>query len=78
MHRLKLALVAATALGGAALLAPAANAIPMSGLAGATEQLSTDIQQARWVCGPYRCWWRPNYWGYRRWGWGPRWGWRRW
>jgi hypothetical protein len=75
MHKLKLALVAATALGGAALSVPAANAMPLSGLAGVTDQLSTDVQQARWVCGPYRCWWRPG-WGYRRWGWGPRW--RRW
>jgi hypothetical protein len=36
------------------------------------------VEQAGWVCGPYRCWWRPNYWGGRP-GWGPRpgWGWRR-
>jgi hypothetical protein len=23
-------------------------------------------EQVRWVCGPYRCFWRPNYWGYYR------------
>lgn len=33
------------------------------------------LEEARWVCGPYRCWWRPNYFyaPVRRWGW----GWRR-
>jgi hypothetical protein len=81
MRKLKIALVAATVLGGAGLVAPAASAMPMSGLATATDQLAGDVQNVAWVCGPYRCWWRPNYWGwgYRRW-WGPRWGWgwRRW
>jgi hypothetical protein len=53
--------------------------MPVGGLATATNQLAVDVQNVAWVCGPYRCWWRPNYWGARRW-WGPRWGWgwRRW
>ena len=79
MRSLKIALVAATALGGASLIAPAASAMPISGLAPAANARATDVQQAAWVCGPYRCWWRPGWgYGYRRW-WGPRpyWGWRR-
>jgi hypothetical protein len=76
MQKLKIALVVATVLGGAGLLAPAASAMPMAGLAGASNELSAGIQDVGWVCGPYRCWWRPNYWG-GGWGW-RRWGWRRW
>ena len=52
------------------------------GLANATQ--AAQPEQVRWVCGPYRCWWRPGpywgprpYWGWRRPYWGPRWGWRR-
>jgi len=76
MRNLKIALVAATALSGVSLLAPAASAMPMSGLAAASNDVAAGVvQDVRWVCGPYRCWWRPNYyWGYRRW-WGPRWRW---
>jgi len=45
-------------------------------------QMGQGAMKARWVCGPYRCWWRPGYgWG-DGYGWGgPRWGggygWRR-
>ncbi|MGZ9115495.1 MAG: hypothetical protein ACXW3V_00990, partial [Methylocystis sp.] len=45
-------------------------------------QLGPGVEKARWVCGPYRCWWQPGYgWG-GGFGWGgPRWGggygWRR-
>jgi hypothetical protein len=24
------------------------------------------VEQVRWVCGPWRCFWRPNYWGFYR------------
>jgi hypothetical protein len=43
-----------------------------------TNELSSNVENVRWVCGPYRCWWRPNYYygWYRPWGW--RYGWRRW
>ena len=74
MHPLKIALVAGTVLGSASLIAPTASAMPASGLAAASNQLAANLQNVAWVCGPYRCWWRPNYgpyWGYRRW-WGPR------
>jgi hypothetical protein len=63
MHSLKIALVTGTLLGSASLIAPAASAMPTSGLAAASNQLAADLQNVAWVCGPYRCWWRPNYWG---------------
>lgn len=69
-----------------------AAALPADNLA-STGKASAGIQQARWVCGPFRCFWRPNVFigpgfGWRRplfnfygprWGWRrPGWGWRRW
>ncbi len=75
-------LIAAAALSSAAMLATPASAMPTDNLAKAA---STNIEQVRWVCGPFRCWWRPNYWGpgYGAYGfyrpfWRHRWGWRRW
>jgi hypothetical protein len=61
------------------------NGLPSNGI-------PSSLENVRWVCGPFRCWWRPNYyafygprpfWGPRRVFWGPRWGmrryaWRRW
>jgi hypothetical protein len=74
--------VGAALLGGVALSAGHAAPFPNGISAAATTQLSL-IQDARWVCGPFRCFWRPNFYGaygfYRPWwGWGPRrgWGWR--
>jgi len=32
-------------------------------------QAAQGVDKVRWVCGPYRCWWQPNY------GWGPGYGW---
>jgi hypothetical protein len=87
MKTLKIALVAATALGGTCLISDSASAMPVSGLAAASKETSSEIQDVRWVCGPYRCWWQPNYfYGYRYYGypyWRPRpyayrWGYRRW
>lgn len=72
---IKLILGAAVIGGGAFAASTHAQAMPApraSVLAGATDP----VAQVRWVCGPYRCWWRPNYvyygrpwgYGYRRWG----------
>lgn len=58
MLNLKIALIAVTALSAAML--SSASAMPVSNLA-ASAQESSDIQNVRVVCGPYRCWWRPNY-----------------
>ena len=67
----KSGLAAALALGALALGAPAASAMPM-GLAPIAT--SAQIDTVRWVCGPYRCHWRPDY-GYRH---HHRHGWRHW
>jgi hypothetical protein len=38
------------------------NAIP-AGLTKSVDQVG-QVEQTRLVCGPFRCWWRPNYYGY--------------
>ena len=55
---LKTTLAAALALGALTLGAPAASAMPM-GFAPANP--GAQIEAVRWVCGPYRCHWRPDY-----------------
>ena len=45
--------------------------MPLDALKSATEAVQ-QTENVRWVCGPYRCWWRPNYYGYVRPYWGPR------
>jgi hypothetical protein len=77
MPQLKMALIAVIALSGATL--GSASAMPVSNLAAAAQE-SSDIQNVRVVCGPFRCWWQPNYywgpryhWWYRRWWWHRRW-----
>lgn len=78
-----IALVVAVSLGSS--LIGKASAAPMNGMAAISHQVTNEIQDARWICGPYRCWWRPGpywwggpHWGWRHWGW-HRWGWhRRW
>lgn len=70
MRALRTALAAAIAgcfLMGTAVAMPAAN-LSVPGNA----QTTALVQKTAWVCGPYRCWWRP---GPRYWGYGPRWGW---
>jgi hypothetical protein len=85
MLNLKQALGVALVMGATVLTLPAA-ALPLGGVAAGVEradlrdgQPDARIEQARWVCGPYRCFWRPNYWGggpgWRGPGWrGPGWG----
>lgn len=91
MTKIKTAMAAAFALGAAALLTPpSAEAMPVGDPAVATANIS-GVQNVGWVCGPYRCWWRPNYFAYgprfyygppRFYGYGPRpfyrFGYRRW
>jgi len=56
-----------TALAGATLtFASGANAMTNTmpaGLVKSADQVG-QVEQVRWVCGPFRCWWRPNYYGY--------------
>lgn len=84
-------LVAGGILCAASMAALPAAAMPVDNIARAT-QANANIEQVHWVCGPYRCWWRPNYfYGPRVYGprvyvaprvfWGPRYRhryWRRW
>jgi hypothetical protein len=91
MLNLRQALGVALVVATTGLALPAAStsaaALPLSGVPSGFDQAvlrdaqpAAQIEQARWVCGPYRCFWRPNYWGgpvWRRPGWGgPRYGWR--
>jgi hypothetical protein len=73
--------LAAAAIVSAAMIAPAAAA-PAANLATTAQTravVQPGVQDVRWVCGPYRCWWRPGpvWWGPRPWGWRGGWGWRR-
>jgi hypothetical protein len=60
MRALKIAVVAA-ALGTAAVFTgSASNAMPVGGLAAASNELASDmVQDVRW-CGRYRCRWYPR------------------
>jgi len=72
-----IALALAASLASGVLVANA-SAAPVNGMAAISQQVAGEVQKVRWVCGPYRCWWRPGpYWGWHRWGWHP-WGWHRW
>ncbi len=55
---LKSGLTAALAFGALTLGAPAAYAMP---LGFAPTMQGAQIDTVRWVCGPYRCHWRPDY-----------------
>jgi hypothetical protein len=55
---LKYAIAVLAMVGGAALVAPAAQAMP-NGLP--TSGVHTSgVENVRWVCGPHRCWWQPQ------------------
>src|SRR5438270_8467441 len=57
--KLRLAVLGAAALGGAALASGTASAMPTGPLI-----KHSNIEQVRWVCDPWgRCWWTPNYYG---------------
>jgi hypothetical protein len=76
MRNLRIAAVAiAVLIGGAAVVAGEALAMPVVDLAPAAHNAS-GVQDVRWGCGPYRCWWRPGpiwwhrpYWGPPPWHW---------
>ena len=78
MNKAKLILIAATAAVGLALASGSASAMP-NGLPSGVQAQESQLQDVRWICGPFRCWWRPSFWGYRSYAFaGPRfhWGWR--
>jgi hypothetical protein len=76
MPNLKIASLAAAALLGSTMMIGTAAAMPLNGLPQATQQVATNVQDVRLVCGPRGCVRVGPGW-HRRWGWrGP--GWRRW
>ena len=58
----KLSGLALAAVLGAGLATEQASAMPANGLASAaTVTAATNgVQDVRYVCGPYRCWWTPG------------------
>ena len=69
MHRIVLAASAAILLG----MSVSASAMPLDGLKPAAEVVNA-AENAAWVCGPYRCGWRPGYAYWRPHYYGPRFG----
>jgi hypothetical protein len=53
-------LIGAAALTGAALATVPASAMPNGP---AQHAQTSNVEQVRRVCGPFRCWWRPNFYG---------------
>ena len=58
----RVALLAGMAAIGMAFASSGASAAMPNGLQGV--QTPAHTEQVRWVCNPWRCWWRPNYYGY--------------
>jgi hypothetical protein len=59
----KMNIILATAALCGCLTATAASAMPAAPI---SADNGAKVEQVRVVCGPYRCWWRPNYYrGYR-------------
>src|SRR5437763_8570282 len=74
MTRTKMMLLAPGVLLAASLACGSASAMPLGGGLATAVSEASDVQQVRWVCGPFRCFWRPNYYPYHdgyAWG-GPR------
>jgi len=55
MMKTRMIVLAAGVFCGASLAAGGASAMPVGGLAAAGLEISSDVQQVRWVCGPFRC-----------------------
>jgi hypothetical protein len=65
IHRIAVAASAAILAG--TLTAASASAMPVGALKPAADTVRVAPDNVAWVCGPYRCWWRPGpYWGPRR------------
>ena len=77
MQCFKRALAILTVLGGVSLMASAPLAMPANGLAAMSKPSSSEVQKVVWLCSPFRCSWRPNYWGFYRGRlvWGPEYYW---
>jgi hypothetical protein len=50
--------------------------MPAVNLGDISREVSSNVEQVVWVCGPFRCWWRPAFYyrpiyvAPRPWGWG--------
>ena len=87
MKQLRTFALAAVLLGGL-VAAPGQASVMPNGLSALAQEQASNVQEVRWICGPYGCRWRPHVFrpfgyrslgfvGPRRW-WGPRWPrWRR-
>jgi hypothetical protein len=79
---MKFALATGVTIAGLGFAASSASALPAGGLDPAvatSADVAQGVQDVRWVCGPFRCFWRPNYYGGYGWrGYGWHRGWRRW
>ena len=65
----KIALAGGLFLGALASVENGASAMPFADQSvEAAATAAQRVEKTRWVCSPYRCWWRPG-WGWRRWGW---------
>jgi hypothetical protein len=61
MKASRFALLAATALCGGALFVEPGAAMPVGKLGAALDVGAARAQNVAFACGPFRCWWRPNY-----------------
>jgi hypothetical protein len=82
MHRLNAAFTGAV-FGVVAFTSTPSSAMSASDLREASKSLPIETQKVVWVCGRYRCWWRPVLvypapYAYYRPYWRPDSGWRRW
>ena len=59
--KIRLNFAAALVAGGLALGAGQVSAMPAFDHALTTTPQAAQPEQVRWVCGPWRCFWRPNY-----------------
>ena len=58
MNRVRIALLATAVLGGV-LVAGGASAMPAFDTSAGG--VAANVETVRWVCGPFRCGWQPNY-----------------
>ena len=73
MNRFGVTVMAALALGGTAVAATQASAMPVGALAETAAAATNGLEHVRWVCGPFRCRWQPNYGPYYgAYAWSPR------
>jgi hypothetical protein len=71
---MRASIIAAAAVGAVLAIVAPAGAVPVVTADQLEAAGSSGVEKTVLICGPWRCYWRPNYWGYRPY---PYWGWRR-